>query len=179
MTFLAATGYEDDPHRKPNPLMWTIFCKHLNGGLHVDLAKSFYCGNHAGRKACDTRPADFSAVDKEFAESVGLPFQTPESQFLGDPCRGSKYVLAESESNSSSDEGSESAGDGWAQENELSERTVKCRIKKHNELRAATKAAIAAADATGMTNPKTGRPWNVARKKSRRNEVFDPQYLSK
>lgn len=55
---------------------------------------------------------------------------------------------------------------------------MKCRIKRHNGIRAATKAAIAAADLTGMTNPRTGRPYNIVRKKAKRTEVFDPQFLA-
>lgn len=79
MTFIAATGCDDDPYRKPNEHMWEFFCKKLNGKVRVDKGESFYCGDEAGRKASETRPADFSDVDKQFAEYIGLAFQTPES----------------------------------------------------------------------------------------------------
>lgn len=78
MTFLAATGSEVDPHRKPKPLMWEIFCERLNGKTKIDRTLSFYCGDAAGRKGDETRLADFSDDDKKFAENIGLRFLTPE-----------------------------------------------------------------------------------------------------
>ena len=61
---------------------------------------------------------------------------------------------------------------------QISERTIKFKTRKNNEKRAATKAAMAAADLSGMTNPKTGRVWKASNKKhmpagGKRNEVFD------
>ena len=71
MTFLAAIGSEDDPHRKPNPLMWDVFCEKFNGKIRIDKTA-------AGRKASETRYADFSNDDKLFAKNIGLSFSTPE-----------------------------------------------------------------------------------------------------
>ena len=84
MTFLAATGCAGDPHRKPNPFMWDVFCERLNGGMPIDKEASFYCGDAAGRKATETRQADISANDIRFARKIGLSFATPESLFLGE-----------------------------------------------------------------------------------------------
>jgi bifunctional polynucleotide phosphatase/kinase len=41
----------------------------------VDLSKSFYVGDAAGR------PGDWAAVDKQFAIAVGIQFKTPEEMF--------------------------------------------------------------------------------------------------
>ena len=54
----------------------------LNGGVEIDLQRSFYVGDAAGRHATGSRPADFSDSDKEFAEALGLTFYTPELMFL-------------------------------------------------------------------------------------------------
>ena len=84
MTFLAATGFAGDLHRKPNPYMWDVFCERLNGGIAIDNDVSFYCGDAAGRGASDTRMADWNANDIRFARNIGLNFATPESLFLGE-----------------------------------------------------------------------------------------------
>ncbi|GME85124.1 unnamed protein product [Ambrosiozyma monospora] len=47
----------------------------IDGGL-IDMEKSFYVGDAAGRKS------DFSDSDKKFAENVGLKFYTPEEFFV-------------------------------------------------------------------------------------------------
>ncbi len=74
MTFLAATGGSADPHRKPCPIMWQKFCKSYNQGAEIDMKKSFYCGDAAGRPATDTRKKDHSADDRLFASNIGLKF---------------------------------------------------------------------------------------------------------
>jgi histidinol phosphatase-like enzyme len=43
----AIIAKEDDEFRKPSTAMWKLFLEH-NGP--VDLAKSFFCGDAAGRK---------------------------------------------------------------------------------------------------------------------------------
>ncbi|GMG21283.1 unnamed protein product [Ambrosiozyma monospora] len=45
-------------------------------GVLIDMEKSFYVGDAAGRKS------DFSDSDKKFAENVGLKFYTPEEFFV-------------------------------------------------------------------------------------------------
>ncbi len=58
----AALGYGF--YRKPNAGMWTEFLR-LVGGGPVDLSRSFFVGDAAGR------PADFSACDRQFAANCG------------------------------------------------------------------------------------------------------------
>ena len=82
--FLAATGGEGDPHRKPGTFMWQIFNKRLNEETELDKEASFYCGDLAGRLAVEQRPADASSTDLYFAKNIGLKFHTPESMFLGE-----------------------------------------------------------------------------------------------
>ena len=60
--------------------MWEYF-KEEN---KVDMDKSFYCGDAAGRAATKTRKKDFSNTDKLFAIACGLKFLTPEEYFLGE-----------------------------------------------------------------------------------------------
>jgi bifunctional polynucleotide phosphatase/kinase len=67
-----------DHYRKPMLGMWDFMIKHLN---KVNLKKSFYCGDAAGRKD----PKDFSACDYMFAHNIGITFYTPEHYFLNIP----------------------------------------------------------------------------------------------
>lgn len=46
----------------------------------VDMRRSFYCGDAAGRIS----PKDFSDSDVKFATNIGLRFFTPEHLFFGD-----------------------------------------------------------------------------------------------
>lgn len=81
MIFLAAT--HGDKYRKPGTSMWEYFCKHLNGDVEIDMKKSFYCGDAAGRPKSSTRPKkDFTDTDLKFSLNVGIPFKTPEELFL-------------------------------------------------------------------------------------------------
>ena len=123
MTFMAAIGPEDDAHRKPSPIMWEIFCQKLNGNVLIDFFSSFYCGDAAGRRKSETRVADFSADDLLFAENTGLCFTTPENLFIGVQARGSAYTLVGDDSNSGEDMRGDSKDDGWAANQEISERT--------------------------------------------------------
>uniref|UniRef100_A0A0D9V5D8 PARP-type domain-containing protein n=1 Tax=Leersia perrieri TaxID=77586 RepID=A0A0D9V5D8_9ORYZ len=65
----------DDPFRKPNTGMWWLMTEHFNSGLAVDMDKSFYVGDAAGRET------DHSDADKEFAKAIGLKFHVPEDYF--------------------------------------------------------------------------------------------------
>ena len=67
---------------------------------------------------------------------------------------GSRNAAADNDSNSS---GSRDSSEGWAQSQEMTERAVTWRVKTASKQRAATKAAKAATDVTGRTNPKTGK----------------------
>ncbi|KAK3933379.1 Bifunctional polynucleotide phosphatase/kinase [Frankliniella fusca] len=83
MQAFVATG--DTIFRKPAPGMWDILLKEWNGGLDVDMATSFYCGDAAGRPEnwAPKKKKDFSPSDRLFAKNLGLRFFTPEEHFLG------------------------------------------------------------------------------------------------
>jgi bifunctional polynucleotide phosphatase/kinase len=48
------------------------------------MAKSFYCGDAAGRPKTKNRAKDFSDSDRKFAINCGLEFKTPEMYFLNE-----------------------------------------------------------------------------------------------
>ncbi|KAL6053486.1 DNA kinase/phosphatase Pnk1 [Balamuthia mandrillaris] len=77
----------DDEWRKPRPSMWEHMVQHCNGGVQVDMSKSFYCGDAAGRPAAwdgnKKTKKDFSCSDRKFAANVDLNFLTPEMCFHG------------------------------------------------------------------------------------------------
>lgn len=50
--------------------MWDVHIQHCNGGKIVDKAKSFYCGDAAGRK--DANHKDFSDADLKYALNLGV-----------------------------------------------------------------------------------------------------------
>ena len=62
--------------------MWDALLR-LRGFSSVDLARSVYVGDAAGRPAIGKRRKDFAASDLLFARNVGCLFRTPESFFLG------------------------------------------------------------------------------------------------
>ncbi|XP_031121041.1 polynucleotide 3'-phosphatase ZDP isoform X4 [Ipomoea triloba] len=64
-----------DPFRKPKIGMWNLLKNHFNSGLPIDMDKSFYVGDAAGRKD------DHSDADIKFAEAIGLKFYLPEDFF--------------------------------------------------------------------------------------------------
>ncbi|KAK4781980.1 hypothetical protein SAY86_016082 [Trapa natans] len=68
-------GGEEDPFRKPKPGMWNIMEKHFNSGIPIDMDKSFYVGDAAGREN------DHSDADIKFAQAIGLKFYVPEEYF--------------------------------------------------------------------------------------------------
>ncbi|CAO2194618.1 unnamed protein product [Urochloa humidicola] len=68
-------GTPDDPYRKPNPGMWWLMAQHFNSGIEIDMDKSFYVGDAAGREN------DHSDADIEFAKAIGLKFHVPEECF--------------------------------------------------------------------------------------------------
>jgi len=85
---LALILTKDDLYRKPLPTVWKLIEDSFNCGFAVDKAKSFYCGDAAGRTPPTVLSKDFSANDLKFALNVGIQFYTPEELFLG---RSQKY----------------------------------------------------------------------------------------
>ncbi|KAL1202428.1 Polynucleotide 3'-phosphatase ZDP [Cardamine amara subsp. amara] len=73
---VASSGGKDDLYRKPKAGMWQLMKKHFNSGIVVDMDKSFYVGDAAGRKG------DHSDADIKFAQASGLKFYTPEEYFI-------------------------------------------------------------------------------------------------
>ncbi|KAH0852729.1 hypothetical protein HID58_090796 [Brassica napus] len=73
---VASSGGKDDLYRKPKPGMWQLMKKHFNSGIEIDMDKSFYVGDAAGRKG------DHSDADIKFAQANGLKFFTPEEYFI-------------------------------------------------------------------------------------------------
>ncbi|XP_042479884.1 polynucleotide 3'-phosphatase ZDP isoform X2 [Macadamia integrifolia] len=69
------TGQTEDPFRKPKTGMWRIMEQHFNSGIPIDMDKSFYVGDAAGRKN------DHSDADTKFAQALGLKFYVPEDYF--------------------------------------------------------------------------------------------------
>lgn len=65
----------EDIFRKPKPGMWWLMEQHFNSGIAIDMDKSFYVGDAAGRAE------DHSDADIKFAEAIGLKFHLPEDIF--------------------------------------------------------------------------------------------------
>ena len=65
-------------HRKPMLGAWEhVLAWRARAGMPVDAARSFFCGDAAGRAD------DFSACDALFARNAGLTFHLPECVFAG------------------------------------------------------------------------------------------------
>lgn len=76
-----------DSFRKPFTGMWDFWLEKKGLTMkNIDLKKSFYCGDAAGRfyqkeKKKKRRSPDFSDSDKNFANNIGLNFKLPEEIF--------------------------------------------------------------------------------------------------
>ncbi|OAQ28907.1 PNK3P-domain-containing protein [Linnemannia elongata AG-77] len=83
-----------DHNRKPMTGLWHwLELKFLEDDVAIDLAESYYVGDAAGRvdgwKVGATK--DFNNTDRKFADSLGLPFHTPEHFFLDQACPDHKW----------------------------------------------------------------------------------------
>lgn len=105
LTIYAATG--KDMYRKPRTGIWTEFLEdHDLTPEAVDFENSVFVGDAGGRLAGDEMAVDFSCCDRydlyiapsvfpsgdtdgirNFAENIGLKFQTPEEYFLKEDAR--------------------------------------------------------------------------------------------
>lgn len=75
-----ATNYSF--YRKPCTGMWDALMER-NKNMKIDMSKSFYCGDAAGREAGQShKKKDFSQTDLLFAKNLNLNFETPEYHFL-------------------------------------------------------------------------------------------------
>ncbi len=81
---------EDDIYRKPMPGMFDLFLEIVKSFYNVfdlktkiNLSKSFYCGDAAGR-IYSSKSKDHSYADMFFAHNLGIRFFTPEQYFLSD-----------------------------------------------------------------------------------------------
>ncbi|KAG6185459.1 hypothetical protein E4U27_000515 [Claviceps purpurea] len=84
---------ENDIFRKPRTGIWDEVCDDYDVSRgEVDLVKSFFVGDAAGRSAGPEGPADFSSSDRDFAKNVGLSFTTPEAYFEGHDPREAKFA---------------------------------------------------------------------------------------
>lgn len=78
---------EEGHYRKPLIGMWEYLVKNKSDDIDIDLSKSFYVGDAAGRPESGSgknkRRKDHSLADRRFAANIGVSFYTPEEHFLG------------------------------------------------------------------------------------------------
>lgn len=76
-----ATG--DNFFRKPMTGMWQALCEHKNNGMPIDIQRSYYVGDAAGRpeNKAMKRKKDHSSVDRLLALNIGLEFLTNDEHF--------------------------------------------------------------------------------------------------
>lgn len=78
LRILAATE-QNNVYRKPNIGMFQAITEiYRTRGLEIDMEKSIFVGDAAGRSAKGSRKKDHGNTDYKFAINVGLRFVTPE-----------------------------------------------------------------------------------------------------
>lgn len=97
---LACLATADDIYRKPCIGMWNRLCSDFSSGISIDMGRSFFVGDAAGRAARSCgRKKDFSAADIRFALNIGLidNFHTPESMFKGESAENALVRLIDND----------------------------------------------------------------------------------
>ncbi|XP_041357024.1 uncharacterized protein F21D5.5-like [Gigantopelta aegis] len=86
-------------YRKPGTLMWDYFVDNCNGGIKVDVNKSIFVGDAAGRAKAwaAEKPKDFSCSDRMFAANIGIKFYTPEEYFMSESAAPFKWGSLDAE----------------------------------------------------------------------------------
>eukprot|EP00917_Polyrhabdina_sp_WS-2016_P020185 GHVP01043224.1.p1 GENE.GHVP01043224.1~~GHVP01043224.1.p1 ORF type:complete len:418 (-),score=78.81 GHVP01043224.1:1154-2407(-) len=79
--FVAFLPTEDDIYRKPRPGILKIMQKLFFSDASINLKKSFYVGDLAGREINGMKKKDRNASDRYFAFNIGIEFFTPEEFF--------------------------------------------------------------------------------------------------
>lgn len=78
-----------DVYRKPNIGMFQVVEEtYRSHGFEIDLERSLFVGDAAGRLALNGRRKDNSDTDLKFALNAGLRFLTPEVSDLSEPADG-------------------------------------------------------------------------------------------
>ncbi|GAB0095715.1 Polynucleotide kinase 3 phosphatase [Sergentomyia squamirostris] len=70
-------------YRKPMVGMWRTLEEQFNDSVKIDMTKSFFVGDAAGRPQSQSTKKDHSSADRLMALNLNLPFFTPEEHFLG------------------------------------------------------------------------------------------------
>ncbi|GJP54539.1 hypothetical protein CLOM_g13617, partial [Closterium sp. NIES-68] len=79
-------SHSGDLFRKPEGGLWHLLWRCLNGGVGLDMGRSFFVGDAAGRLK------DHSDSDRVFAQNLRLPFYLPEEIFGASPSALSRLL---------------------------------------------------------------------------------------
>ena len=84
-----------DYFRKPMTGMWDYFTSIYS--VEIDMKKSFYCGDAAGREKnwMPGKKKDHSNSDRNFAHNIGLKFEIPENVFCSPGSPSIKYHVTD------------------------------------------------------------------------------------